>query len=109
MSNKKDQCGTCSFKDLCRDYFYFHDGAGKDKKCNMFVKGREVNKLIKKGVNMEKLNFYSCYIRTQKYGNYLKISGGAYTMADFRDNVEASGNKIETKIRFIKTANIIKK
>jgi len=57
---------------------------------------------------MENLNFYECYIRTQKFGSELKISGGAYTMADFRDNVEASGNKIVTKIRFIKTANIIK-
>jgi len=54
---------------------------------------------------MFKLNFYECYIRTHAYGTELKVCGGAQCMSDFRDNVEKAGNKIVTKIRFIKTGN----
>ena len=40
----KDQCATCSFKDLCRDFIYFNNGAGRHKKCNMYVKSRNIKK-----------------------------------------------------------------
>jgi hypothetical protein len=52
---------------------------------------------------MDKLHVYECYIRTSTYGRELKVQGAAFTMAEFRDNVEKYKNKIVTKIRFIKT------
>ena len=48
QTKNKAQCSTCRFEYLCRDYIYFHNGSGRHKKCNMYVKSRKVNKVIKK-------------------------------------------------------------